>query len=158
GAERRAYALVDNRLAELADWDDEILAIELQELHELDFDFSDIGFQLADVDIVGSKAENTGAQSAARKTDRDASASGRSVSRAGDLWRLGGHELRCGDSGPEGSYAAADAAVRHWQPVTGEPARLAGSGKTLGAAAKDGARTAAKARGPHQAAGKREAA
>ena len=37
--ERRAYVVADNRLAELAGWDDEILAIELQELSVLDLSF-----------------------------------------------------------------------------------------------------------------------
>jgi ParB-like chromosome segregation protein Spo0J len=156
-AERRAYALVDNRLTELSRWDDEILAIELQELGEIDFDLADIGLGLADVDIVGRKAENTGAQTAARKTDRGASSSGRVVSRAGDLWRLGGHELRCAaDAGD--SYAAIDATIQRWQRVTGEPAILSGSGKSFADVAKERTRTAAKARAPRQAAGKREAA
>ena len=38
---KRAFMLADNRLAELAEWDDELLAIELKELSglEIDFDF-----------------------------------------------------------------------------------------------------------------------
>jgi ParB/RepB/Spo0J family partition protein len=44
--EIRAYVLADNRLAELAGWDEEILAIELQYLLTIgeDLDVTDIGF------------------------------------------------------------------------------------------------------------------
>ena len=50
--EIRAYVIADNRLAELADWDDEILAIELQALIELDFDVELTGFETAEIDIL----------------------------------------------------------------------------------------------------------
>ena len=53
-SERRAYILADNRLAELADWDNEILAIELQHLmdFDLDFDINVTGFQTAEIDLL----------------------------------------------------------------------------------------------------------
>jgi ParB-like chromosome segregation protein Spo0J len=156
-AERRAYALVDNRLAELSGWDDEILAIELQELRELDFTLADIGFQLDDVDIISNEPEKIGDQSAAPKTDRAAGTSNRTISRAGDLWLLGPHQLQCSDGGDD-SYAAVDAAIRRWQRVTGQPAMLAASGKSFAAVVKERAGTAAKVRAPRQAAGKQEAA
>src|SRR3954469_11025341 len=46
-AERRAYLIADNKLALNAGWDQEILAIELQALVELDFDLTLTGFSLA---------------------------------------------------------------------------------------------------------------
>jgi len=46
-AEKRAYILADNRLAEKAGWDREILAIELQALIDLDFDVELTGFETA---------------------------------------------------------------------------------------------------------------
>jgi uncharacterized membrane protein len=49
--EKRAYILADNRLAEKAGWDREILAIELQGLIELNFDVEITGFSTADIDI-----------------------------------------------------------------------------------------------------------
>ena len=51
-AERRAYVLADNKLALNAGWDSEILAIELQELVDLDFDVELTGFSLAEIDLV----------------------------------------------------------------------------------------------------------
>jgi ParB-like chromosome segregation protein Spo0J len=50
--ERRAYVIADNKLAQNAGWDREILAIELQGLIELDFDVELTGFSLAEADIV----------------------------------------------------------------------------------------------------------
>lgn len=50
----RAYCIASNRLAELSEWDDELLAIELGELDnlELDFDLTSIGFDTADIDRI----------------------------------------------------------------------------------------------------------
>ena len=50
--ERRAYVLADNKLAANAGWDDDLLAIELQGLLDVDFDLDVIGFTAAEVDIV----------------------------------------------------------------------------------------------------------
>ena len=43
--QRKAYILADNRIGELAGWDDELLKIELEELQENDFDIDVIGFE-----------------------------------------------------------------------------------------------------------------
>lgn len=51
-AERRAYVLADNKLALNAGWDNEILAIELQALIDIDFDVTLTGFSLAETDII----------------------------------------------------------------------------------------------------------
>src|SRR5262245_14410855 len=51
-AEKRAYILADNRLAERAGWDQEVLAIELQALIELDFPIELTGFEMPEVDII----------------------------------------------------------------------------------------------------------
>ncbi len=53
-AQKRAYIIADNRLAELAGWDEEVLAIELQALGEidLDFDLEITGFETAEIDLL----------------------------------------------------------------------------------------------------------
>lgn len=153
-AERKAYAIADNRLAELAGWDGEILAIELQELREVDFDIGAIGFELGDVDIVPEK----GGSQPAQKPDRGACASGRPVSRAGDVWLLGPHQLRCGDADDEASYAAIDAAIRRWQRAAGKAASLAGAGKSFAEMENERASAAVADRACGQAATKQEAA
>lgn len=95
-AELRAYALADNRLAELSGWDKEILALELADLATIDddFDVSVTGFDHAEIDLVIQTREKT--------TDPhddipEAPAASETVSRAGDLWMLGEHRIICGD-------------------------------------------------------------
>ena len=49
GPEAMAYALSDNRTAELAEWDDDILGKQLQGLFEDGFDIGEIGFDITDI-------------------------------------------------------------------------------------------------------------
>ena len=53
-AQKRAYILADNRLAELAGWDREILAIELQVLLDMDrsFEITTTGFEIGEIDLI----------------------------------------------------------------------------------------------------------
>ena len=53
-AQKRAYALADNRLAEAAGWDRELLALELRYISELelDFDLELTGFEMAEIDLL----------------------------------------------------------------------------------------------------------
>src|ERR1700704_3980854 len=57
--ERRAYVIADNKLAQNAGWDREILAIELQNLVDLDFDVELTGFSLAEVEIALDEARDS---------------------------------------------------------------------------------------------------
>ena len=102
-AERRAFAIADNRLAELAGWDEEILAIELQELAalDLDLDLELTGFDGAELDqLLGVDV----APKIDPKADQIPEPQGPAVSRIGDLWRLGKHCLVCGDARDPGAY------------------------------------------------------
>jgi ParB-like chromosome segregation protein Spo0J len=51
-AEKRAYILADNKLAEKAGWDKELLAIELQGLIDLDFEIELTGFEMPEIDLI----------------------------------------------------------------------------------------------------------
>src|SRR5215471_4964268 len=55
-ADKRAYILADNRLAELAKWDKEVLAIELQGLIDLNIDTEVIGFDSPELDLILDEA------------------------------------------------------------------------------------------------------
>jgi ParB-like chromosome segregation protein Spo0J len=97
-AEKRAYILADNKLAEKAGWDSDILAIELQNLMELDLDFdiSITGFEMPEIDVLISgpsskpeKADPLDAVPALAET---------SITRPGDIWRIGPHRLICGNA------------------------------------------------------------
>ena len=96
--ERRAYVLADNKLALNAGWDKEILAIELQALSDLNFDVELTGFSLAEIDLVIDEAGEADPDGTDAPEDDVEFATGKPVSRQGDLWLLGRHKLLCGDS------------------------------------------------------------
>jgi len=58
-ADKRAYIIADNRLAEKAGWDRELLAIELQALIDIDFDIELTGFETSAVDIILEDAHDS---------------------------------------------------------------------------------------------------
>jgi DNA modification methylase len=95
--ERRAYVLADNRLAEKAGWDREILAIELQELIALNFEIDLIGFAMPEIDLILDEARESG-EPAGPEDMHPEMLAGPAVSRPGDLWILGNHRLLCGDA------------------------------------------------------------
>lgn len=100
--EIRAYVLADNRLAEKAGWDRELLAIELQALTELDLDF-DIeltGFEIPEIDIlIGEKAaSDPHAGDADDQADATIPPQAPAITRFGDHWQIGRHRLLCGDA------------------------------------------------------------
>jgi DNA modification methylase len=101
-AEKRAYAIADNRLAELAGWDREILALEFQELGILDFDLSLTGFEVRDIDLILDE-QGTGMRPEAPIAAPNYA---KCVARPGDLWLLGEHRLYCGSALESVSYAA----------------------------------------------------
>src|SRR6266404_5972230 len=88
--QKRAYILADNRLAEKAGWDKEILAVELQGLLDDGFEVVLTGFEVPEVDVVLDMA-------AEAKSDRLADDDIPAV-QSGDLWRLGNHRLLCGNA------------------------------------------------------------
>ncbi|MEQ1803730.1 MAG: DNA methyltransferase [Gammaproteobacteria bacterium] len=101
--EQRAYVLADNRLAELAGWDRQLLGLELLDLSrlELDFDLTITGFDTGDIDVLVDELEI-----AANEDDLvPALAEGPAVSRPGDLWQVGTHRLLCGDATDSQAYA-----------------------------------------------------
>ncbi|MFZ3005374.1 MAG: site-specific DNA-methyltransferase [Phenylobacterium sp.] len=99
-AEKRAYVLADNKLALNAGWDKELLAIDLRELAELQFDVSLTGFTLPEVDIILAEADDAAPNGDDPGEDPPPSpaAAGPAATRLGDLWVLGRHRLLCGDA------------------------------------------------------------
>ncbi|WP_375202096.1 site-specific DNA-methyltransferase [Hyphococcus sp.] len=104
-AERKAYIIADNKLAENAGWDKELLAQEFSVIAKLDadFDFDVTGFAAPAVDWLLSQGEND--NGSGDDEDLGDLAAGPVVSRPGDLWKLGSHRLYCGDAADPGSYA-----------------------------------------------------
>src|SRR3954467_5096530 len=100
-AQKRAYAIADNRLAELAGWDEQLLALELRYISELEIDFelTLTGFETAEIDLL---METDAAEDAAG--DRLPELRGPAVTKLGDLWLLGSHRLLCGDATDAAAY------------------------------------------------------
>jgi ParB-like chromosome segregation protein Spo0J len=95
-AQKRAYILADNRLAENAGWDRGLLALELQGLIEmdLDFDVTATGFEMGEIDVlIGASGENDKAD---ELPEMDPAMP--PVTQPGDLWQLGPHRLLCADA------------------------------------------------------------
>ena len=92
--QRRALVLADNKLAENAGWDEDLLRLELQALDELDFDLDIIGFSDEELDnlLLEEQEQNTGTE------DQVPEVQAKSVSQPGDLWHLGQHKLFCGSA------------------------------------------------------------
>ena len=103
-AEKRAYILADNKLAEKAGWDRDILAIELQHLADLDLDFdiTATGFEMAEIDLLLSDADADQADPADAVPEVRV---GPAVTQPGDVWQIGRHRLICGDSTLSETYA-----------------------------------------------------
>jgi DNA modification methylase len=94
-AQVKAFRLLVNRSVNWADWDTELLSLELLDLKGLDFDLSLTGFDLTEIE-----AYMTCTEPSYGLTDEDAvpEPSEVPVSAAGDLWQLGDHRLLCGDA------------------------------------------------------------
>ena len=130
-AQIRAYVIADNRLAENAGWDRELLTLELQELSvELNFDVTVTGFETAEIDLLISEL-NEGAPDEADEVpeiDRSVPA----VSRPGDLWRIGDHCLLCGDSLKKENYSTLLAGKKAQMVFSDPPYNVAIAGHVSG--------------------------
>ena len=103
-ADKRAYILADNKLAEKAGWDKELLAIELQGLIDLDFEIEFTGFEMPEIDLVLENAREAKGPSSGPEDNVPQYPSGPAVSRTGDLWVLGNHRLLCADARDQAAY------------------------------------------------------
>ncbi|AFU62870.1 site-specific DNA-methyltransferase [Acidithiobacillus caldus] len=101
--QRRALVIADNKIAENAGWDEELLRLELAELQEADFDLALTGFDADELLEIMAGEETT----TEGNTDEDAAPDvpEEPVSRLGDVWRLGPHRLVCGDATTAEAYA-----------------------------------------------------
>lgn len=103
-ADKRAYVIADNKLAQMAGWDRDVLAIELQHLIEVDATLPEvIGFAAGEVDVLLDEA-----QGSADPDDEAVPAGAKwAVTRLGDRWDLGGrHRVICGDARDPATLAA----------------------------------------------------
>lgn len=94
--QKRAYVIADNKLALNAGWDEELLALELQDLQLSEYDLDLTGFETEEIDhlieSLGNEAEGLTEEDVAPEVPEDP------VTRSGNLWVLGPHRLLCGDA------------------------------------------------------------
>jgi site-specific DNA-methyltransferase (adenine-specific) len=83
----KAFALADNRTAELAEWDEQVMASQLAELQEAGFDIQEFGFELVNPP---SEFESSPTDEIPEKIE--------AKTKLGDIWQLGRHRIICGDS------------------------------------------------------------
>jgi DNA modification methylase len=83
----KAFALADNRTAELATWNQEVLEQQLRELEEAGIEVAGFGFEVPDIPILDIETfEDEYPEEITRR------------SKLGDVWQLGNHRVVCGDS------------------------------------------------------------
>jgi DNA modification methylase len=107
-AQARAFMIADNKLAEIATWDDRLLAEQLQELsvHGLDFNIEVTGFEMGEIDLrIASLEEPPESDDDPTDVVPEVSA-GPPLSKNGDLWVLDRHRLLCGSALETPAFAA----------------------------------------------------
>jgi len=106
----KAYRIADNKTAELAEWNYDLLPIELSQLQDMDFDLGLLGFS---EDELG-KLLDPGVKEGLTDPDEVPEPPDEAITQPGDLWILGDHRLLCGDSGnPEHVDRLLDGAKIH---------------------------------------------
>lgn len=116
----KAYALADNRTAELAEWNENELAKQLLELEEAEWDIKALGFELpklADIEVDEEEIPEPPAEP---------------ITKLGDIWQLGRHRLMCGDSTDEATRKIVQNQIRIDAVVTDPPYGINANKQTLG--------------------------
>ncbi len=98
-AKRRAYVIADNRLAELAEWDIEMLALEAADAVKAGIELETIGFSDDELrELLGDVPGAPGGEGAQPGDDEVPEPPKVAVSRPGDLWVIGDHRILCGSA------------------------------------------------------------
>lgn len=99
-AEKRIFIIADNRLTELAEWDEEMLGLEFQSILQLDnsIDLTISGFEVPEIDLVIEGLEPTIDDDPEADAIPEDDPNARPTSCGGDLWKLGDHHLLCGNA------------------------------------------------------------
>ena len=130
-AQIRAYVIADNRLAENAGWDRELLTLELQDISvELNFDVTVTGFETAEINLLIGELNEDAADDADEVPEIDRSVP--AVSRLGDRWHIGDHVLLCDDALNKNSYEALLGTHKAQMVFTDPPYNVAIAGHVSG--------------------------
>ena len=116
----KAYALADNRTAELAEWDESELAKQLLELIDADWNIEELGFEVPALsDIDGDKDEDEVPEPPVEPKTK-----------LGDIYQLGRHRLMCGDSTDLGNLSKVTGGAKADMAFTDPPYNTGMSAKT----------------------------
>ncbi|NRP14988.1 site-specific DNA-methyltransferase [Marinobacterium sp. xm-a-152] len=102
-AQHKALIIADNKIAENAGWDDELLRTELQALIDEGFNLDLTGFDPDELDEIFVAEEST--VEGITDEDETPELGDELISRSGDVWIMGNHRLLCGDSTEDDSFA-----------------------------------------------------
>lgn len=124
----RAFMIADNRLTEISEWDEELLAENFKFLEDLDLDFDleITGFDYGEIEKVLTYMDQATEEPSSSKLSELPA-----VARSGDLWLLGEHRIICGDSREGATYerifaGGGEAAIVFTDPPYNLPAREIG--------------------------------
>jgi DNA modification methylase len=114
-AQVKAFRLTVNRSATWAEWDLELVALELQDLKAIDFDLAFTGFDAVEIDrMLSGDAEKEDENVVPELSDE-------AVTRSGDLWICGSHHVLCGDATSPDAIASLFGSVRPTLMITDPP-------------------------------------
>jgi len=113
--QKRTFIILDNRITEEAKWDFQLLAKEIEFLQDEGIDLTTTGFEIPEIEMIFD-AVTPNTCNAATDDVLPSLASGKVITRPGDLWILGDHRLFCGEARRRESFEAL---------LSGETAQLA---------------------------------
>ena len=116
--QKQKYRILDNKTAETAEWDFDLLE---QELKDLDFGDFDFGFDMSAFEEPQEITEDE-----APEVDEE----NEPITQLGDIWQLGKHRLMCGDSTDAGTVAILMDGKKADLLLTDPPYNVAYEGKT----------------------------
>ncbi len=94
----QAYRIADNKTGEIADWNYDLLPLEIKELQDKDFDLSLLGFCADELDKLLNGSDENAITEGQTNPDAVPEAPEETVSKSGEIYQLGKHRLMCGDS------------------------------------------------------------
>ena len=92
-AQKRAYVIADNKIADNAIWSEDLLRIEFEGLEALNFDLGLTGFSAEEIGAI-----RQGLNGGLTDPDEAPEPPVEPVTRLGDVWTMRGHRIVCGDA------------------------------------------------------------